>query len=245
MNNLKEKSLGLIVAENHRAAVVFEKYHLDFCCKGKRTLEQACRESSLPVEEITAALESNFESGSYTNAPGFSRLSMTQLIHYIVSTHHDYVKQEMPVLRAWLQRVASKHGERHPEMVQVFQVFDELMNEMTEHMKKEELVLFPRIQDLEVQAESGSKNEHTINFLQSPIQMMEHEHDHAGNLLGKMSELTNDFTPPVDACTTFRLALAGLKAFEMDLHQHVHLENNILFPKAIELFQSNLNTKMN
>lgn len=245
MNKLKEKSLGLIVAENHRAAVVFEKYHLDFCCKGKRTLQQACQESSLQVEEITAALESSVESGSCTVAPNFSRLSMAQLIHYIVSTHHDYVKQEMPVLCAWLQRVVSKHGERHPEMVKVFYLFDELMNEMTEHMKKEELVLFPRIQEVEAQSVSGNKNEHTISFLQSPIQMMEHEHDHAGNLLDKMDELTNDFTPPADACTTFRLALAGLKAFEMDLHQHVHLENNILFPKAIELFKNNPNTTLN
>jgi len=245
MNNLKEKSLGSIVAENHRAAVVFEKYHLDFCCKGKRTLQQACRESSLQVEEVTAALESSFESGSCSIAPNFSRLSMTQLIHHIVSTHHDYVKQEMPVIRAWLQRVVSKHGDRHPEMVQVFHLFDELMNEMTEHMKKEELILFPRIQEIEAKAGSGNKNEHSISFLQSPIQMMEHEHDHAGNLLDKMSGLTNDFTPPLDACTTFRLSLAGLKAFEMDLHQHVHLENNILFPKAIEFFQNNPNTKLN
>jgi len=245
MNNLKEKSLGVIVAENHRAAVVFEKYHLDFCCKGKRTLQQACQESSLPVEEITAALESSFESGSCIVAPSFSRLSLTQLIHYIVSIHHDYVKQEMPVIRTWLQRVASKHGDRHPEMVQVFHLFDELMNEMTEHMKKEELVLFPRIQEVEAESLSGSKNEQSLSFLQSPIQMMEHEHDHAGNLLDKMDQLTNDFNPPADACTTFRLALAGLKAFEMDLHQHVHLENNILFPKAIELFKNPQNTKLN
>jgi len=245
MNNLKEKSLGVIVAENHRAAVVFEKYHLDFCCKGKRTLQQACQESSLQVEEITAALESFVESGSCSIAPNFTQLSITQLIHHIVATHHSYVKQEMPVIHAWLRRVAVKHGISHPEMVQVYHLFDELMNEMTEHMKKEELVLFPRIQEIEGQSGSVGKNEHVIGFLQSPIQMMEHEHEHAGNLLEKMSGLTNAFTPPLDACTTFRLALAGLKAFEKDLHQHVHLENNILFPKAIEFFQNNLNGKMN
>jgi regulator of cell morphogenesis and NO signaling len=154
-----------------------------FAAKGNEHWSKHAWKAACLLEKSPLALESSFESGSCIVAPSFSRLSLTQLIHYIVSIHHDYVKQEMPVIRTWLQRVASKHGDRHPEMVQVFHLFDELMNEMTEHMKKEELILFPRIHEVEAESLSSSKNEQSLSFLQSPIQMMEHEHDRAGQFI--------------------------------------------------------------
>jgi regulator of cell morphogenesis and NO signaling len=164
-------------------------------------------------------------------------MTLTQLADYIVTKHHAYVKAEMPQIFSYLQKVATKHGDRHPEMRKVFELFSVIKNEMEEHMDKEELILFPRIEV----AEEGALAEKTANmnvfYIQHPIQMMEAEHEKAGQLMTEIRELTGNYTPPNDACTTYRLSFAELRAFESDLHQHVHLENNILFPRAIELFQ--------
>jgi len=235
MNDLMTKSLAQIVSSNHRAATVFEKYHLDFCCNGKRTLKQACAEGDLKIEEVLTDLEviSEIDSKALID---FSCLSLAPLSEYIVATHHSYVKKEMPAIMAYLQRVASKHGDRHPEMLKVLELFAAVKEEMEQHMQKEELVLFPRITAIEKQVTEGNEIRLNFTYLQSPITMMEQEHDHAGRLLEDIRLLTNDYNPPADACTTYRLSFAALKAFETDLHQHVHLENNILFPKALKLF---------
>lgn len=142
----------------------------------------------------------------------------------------------MPAILSYLEKVASKHGNGHPEMMRVLELFATVKEEMGQHMQKEEQILFPRIKEVEQQL--GEGNEIIINntYLLSPISMMEQEHDHAGSLLSEIRQLTNDYTPPADACTTYKLSFASLQAFEHDLHQHVHLENNILFPKALRLF---------
>ena len=233
MSELMTKSLAQIVNTNHRAATVFEKYHLDFCCKGKRTLQQACTESELKIEEVLSDLEKTAQGKSIPLH--YENMSLTQLADYIVMTHHSYVKKEMPAILGYLEKVATKHGDRHPEMVKVLELFATVKEEMGQHMQKEELILFPRIKEVEQQLAKG--NEIIINnsFLLSPISIMEEEHDHAGNLLAEIRQLTNDYNPPADACTTFKLSFAALQTFEQDLHQHVHLENNILFPKALTL----------
>ena len=234
MNVLASKTLAQIVTNNHKAASIFEKHHLDFCCKGKRTLEQACSESDIKIEEVIEQLEKVGETnGSKTN---YNELSLAQLSEHIVSTHHNYVKNEMPALHGYLQKVASKHGDRHPEMNKVFQIFVAVKEEMEFHMQKEEMVLFPRIKDIENQIQEGKKVVINSSYLQSPINMMEQEHDHAGSMLAEIRNLTNNYTPPADACTTYQLSFASLQAFELDLHHHVHLENNILFPKALKMF---------
>ena len=234
MNVLASKTLAQIVTNNHKAASIFEKHHLDFCCKGKRTLEQACSESDIKIEEVIEQLEKVGETnGSKTN---YNELSLAQLSEHIVSTHHNYVKNEMPALLGYLQKVASKHGDRHPEMNKVFQIFGAVKEEMEFHMQKEEMVLFPRIKDIENQIQEGKKVVISSSYLQSPINMMEQEHDHAGSMLAEIRNLTNNYTPPADACTTYQLSFASLQAFELDLHHHVHLENNILFPKALKMF---------
>jgi regulator of cell morphogenesis and NO signaling len=240
MNELMTKSLAQIVNEDHRAATVFEKYHLDFCCKGKRSLQQACEEIKLSADELIAELTHTAEPGSYSVQLNYNLLSLAQLVDYIVATHHNYVKQEMPQIQSYLDRVASKHGDRHPEMRKVAEIFAAVKQEMEEHMEKEEKILFPRIKEAEM--ESGDPGEPRLNvsYLQAPIFMMEEEHDHAGAALTEIRELTNNYDPPADACTTYRLCYAALQAFETDLHRHVHLENSILFPKAIGLFDKNV-----
>ncbi|HET6723030.1 MAG TPA: iron-sulfur cluster repair di-iron protein [Chitinophagaceae bacterium] len=244
--SLSSLSLAQIVNSNHKAASVFEKYHLDFCCKGKRSLEQACTEQQLTVSQITGELENVFANESSTSTIDFDKMNLAQLSDYIVQTHHAYVKNEMPQIYAYLEKVSSKHGERHPELYKIFQTFAAVKEEMEGHMKKEELVLFPRIKELQKMSDGENANlQLNITYVQSPITVMEQEHDHAGTLLNDIRNFSNDYTPPQDACTTYRLCFAALKAFELDLHEHVHLENNILFPKAIGLFGKLQTTVLN
>jgi len=243
MNVLASKTLAQIVTNNHKAASIFEKHHLDFCCKGKRTLEQACSESDIKIEEVIEQLEKAGDTNDLKT--NYNELSLAQLSEHIVSTHHNYVKNEMPALHGYLQKVASKHGDRHPEMNKVFQIFVAVKEEMEFHMQKEEMVLFPRIKDIENQIQEGKKVVVSSSYLQSPINMMEQEHDHAGSMLAEIRNLTNNYNPPADACTTYQLSFASLQAFELDLHRHVHLENNILFPKALKMFGSQINISLN
>jgi regulator of cell morphogenesis and NO signaling len=235
--SLSSLSLAQIVNSNHQAASIFEKYHLDFCCKGKRSLEQACTEQELSISKVTEDLENIFIKDN-NSAIDFEKMNLAQLSDYIVHTHHAYVKNEMPQIHAYLEKVSSKHGERHPELYKIFQIFSAVKEEMEGHMKKEELILFPRIKELQKLTDNESAHLRlNITYLQSPITVMEQEHDHAGSLLNDIRILTNNYAPPQDACTTYRLSFAALQAFELDLHQHVHLENNILFPKATNMFR--------
>ena len=235
MIELMNQTLSQIVTENYQAAQVFEKYGLDFCCKGKRSLTEACKEKSLPVENVVKDLSDALTSAD--NKREFKEMSLTELTEYIVRVHHNYVKQNMPPILMYILKVATKHGARFPFMHEVYDLFLELEEEMTQHMAKEEKILFPRIKLLELNA----AQENTPGYISAPVEVMETEHDHAGTIMEKIRVLTGNYLAPDDACTTFRLALASLQAFESDLHHHVHLENNILFPKAIALHQGNLN----
>ncbi len=243
MEELMTKSLAQIVNTNHRAANVFEKYHLDFCCKGKRTLQQACTESELKVEDIISDLQKIENGNSKTLL--YEKMSLEQIADYIVMTHHSYVKKEMPAILGYLQKVAAKHGGHHPELFKIFEIFTDVNEEMTAHMNKEEVILFPRIKAIEQEIKTVVENKINTTYISSPIEVMEQEHDHAGNLLNEIRLLTNDYTAPDDACTTYKLSYAALQAFELDLHQHVHLENNILFPRAMKLFDSSLQSSLN
>jgi regulator of cell morphogenesis and NO signaling len=235
MTELNTRSLAQIVNANHKAASVFEKYNLDFCCKGKRSLQQACSEQNISVDKLLSELQ-NISAKDQAAFP-FDKLPLSELADFIISAHHAYVKIESPQILSYLQKVAFKHGQRHPEMNKVFELFSAVKEEMEEHMQKEELILFPRIRAVEGQTAEKKELKVNIAYLQSPIRMMEEEHEHAGSLMKEIRQLTNNYTAPEDACTTHRLSLAALQAFEQDLHQHVHLENNILFPKALALFK--------
>ena len=235
-NELLSKTLAQIVNANHQTAAVFEKYNLDFCCKGKRSLEKACEENNLPAEVIAEELDTLLDKEIATIAD-FNKLSLTALADYIVSTHHDYTKKELPQIFSYLQKIVSKHGERHPELLKILDYFTSLKEELEDHMRKEELILFPRIKELET-ADRKYLSNINLNYLNAPVSVMEHEHEHAGSLLEEIQKYSDNYTPPVDGCTTYRLSFAALKSFELDLHRHIHLENNILFPKAIGLFRS-------
>jgi regulator of cell morphogenesis and NO signaling len=228
MTGLDQKTLSQIVTENYQAARVFEKYGLDFCCKGKRPLEEACREKNLPTAEIEKELKCVIDGDSSTN--DFNQMSLTELAEYIVRVHHSYVKQTMPEILGYLLRVAAKHGDRFPYMKEVHALFSEVNEELTQHLMKEERIVFPRIKQLEL----SDAPIHAVDLINAPISIMEDEHEEAGTALAKIRELTNNYTAPVGACTTFQLSLASLQAFELDLHRHVHLENNILFPRALK-----------
>ena len=231
MLNIAQQTLANIVTNTHFAVPVLEKYHLDFCCKGKRTLADACAERGLPVESIAQELEISSTVVQNNKMP-FSEMTTEQLISYILIHHHFYVKQTMPTILGHLEKVAIKHGDRFPFMVEVFCLFKEINEEMTAHMQKEEMILFPRIKEVEAMSKIKNNRNLAEGFISGPIQVMELEHDHAGDILYKIRELTNTYTPPADACTTFQVCLAELKEFEEDLHRHVHLENNLLFPMA-------------
>lgn len=226
MEAFRNKTLGQIVTEDHRAATLMAKYRLDFCCKGKRTLETACDEQHISVEELMKELEAL--SVTQDTGTSFENMSNSELISHILVKHHLYVKTESPQLLYFLQKIASKHGERHPELIGLQETFATLKNELEEHMEKEETILFPRLKEMTKESYPPIPG----NFLAGPIQVMEAEHEAAGRLMEEIRRLTNDYTPPEDACTTYRVAFQGLEAYEKDLHQHVHLENNILFPRA-------------
>ncbi|MFN8244466.1 MAG: iron-sulfur cluster repair di-iron protein [Ferruginibacter sp.] len=233
MNNLTDQTLSAIVLEHHELVPVLEKYNLDFCCRGKRPLGEACAEKNISLETILPELEA-----AMSPSPAgmdFSAMTPDQLIGYIVLRHHFYVRQALPVIEAHVAKVVTKHGGRYPYMQKVQALFTEVQQELIPHLYKEENILFPRIKEI---AAAAGRTGIPAGYIHAPIAVMEHEHDHAGQLMFAIREITGNYTPPADACTTHRVCLEELKAFENDLHQHVHLENNILFPKAALLMQA-------
>ena len=239
MTNIAEQTLATIVTNNHFTVPVLEKYDLDFCCKGKRTLADACAEKGISIEAISEELENS--SLTPTNKMPFTEMTADQLISYILIHHHFYVKQSMPTIIGHLEKVAAKHGDRFPYMVEVLALFRDIEAEMTMHMHKEEVILFPRIKEIVALQQTNQHSNLVAGYITAPIQVMELEHEHAGDVLYKIRSLTNNYTPPADACTTFQVSLAELKEFEEDLHRHVHLENNLLFPMAEKMFANQIN----
>ena len=224
-----------IVANDYRAAAVFQRFGIDFCCGGDRTVSDACAAKGLPpttvIEEIEAALATP-EAG----APRFNEWDLPSLTSYIVANHHGYVRHAIPTLLQHTRKIAAVHGENHRELADVSALFDGVAEEMLMHMQKEERMLFPYIDALARAAMAGQPAPVApFGSVQNPIRMMEMEHESAGNAMARINELTRGYQPPDDACTTYKVCLQELDAFERDLHAHVHLENNILFPKAASL----------
>jgi regulator of cell morphogenesis and NO signaling len=231
----KESKIGDIVAENFRAAQVFEKYGLDFCCGGKKTIDQVCQTKGINPNEVVSLLAELPENGS-TAPAHFNSWELDFLIDYIVNNHHRYVKQALPVISEHSQKVASKHGENHNEIITISEHFSRIREELEVHMQKEERMLFPYIKQLLEIDRSGEEAPYApFGTVENPIKVMEAEHEAAGKMMAEINGLSSSFTPPVDACTTYRVLYQELKEFGDDLHMHIHLENNILFPKAIEL----------
>lgn len=237
MTNISERTLASIVTEKFQTVQVLEKYNLDFCCKGKRTLSEACAEKGLPLNIISKELNHVVNAAEKKHMP-FTEMNAEQLISYILIHHHFYVKQSMPGIFSHLQKVALKHGDKFPYMQKVLELFSGVKDEMTAHMKKEELILFPRIRSTEILLSKNEPIEIPESYISMPVKMIEAEHENAGAILNAIRELTNNYTAPQGACTTFKLSLTELKQFEEDLHRHVHLENNLLFPIAKKMFHT-------
>jgi regulator of cell morphogenesis and NO signaling len=235
MTDLSKATLKEIVTDDFRAAAVFEKYSLDFCCRGDRSVENACIEKAVDKTSVLSELQQLLRVDS--SAPdSLSGLSLSELIGHIVATHHAYVKKMMPVLLTHTRKVAAVHGANHPEVVGIARVFEAVAAELQEHMAKEEEVLFPYIDMLVGASERDEQCARPpFGTVLNPIRMMEVEHKVAGDQLYEIRSLSSNYTPPADACTTYKVMYRELQDFEMDLHQHVHLENNILFPKAVAL----------
>lgn len=231
-----EETLGQLVAKDMRKAQVFKKFGLDFCCGGKKTVKEACMEKGLDITKVERELQlADKEEAIRTPLP-YNDWSPAFLCDFIVNTHHSYVRNNLPDIVAYADKVRKVHGDRHPELLQVSQLVTEVNTEMMAHMLKEEKVLFPYIHELvSVTDKSAAKHAKELGTVKQPIQLMEMEHEVVGQHLAKIRELTKNYTLPEDACASYSLLYRMLVVFEEDLHLHVHLENNILFPKAIEL----------
>jgi regulator of cell morphogenesis and NO signaling len=232
---LKDRTIGELVAEDYRRATVFKKHGIDFCCGGGKTLEAACRKRGIDLLDMRSALE-HAESGRTIDSARVSSWSPDFLADFIVNEHHAYVRESMPLLREFAFKVARVHGEANPEVIQIAEIFDGLAAEMEEHMRKEERVLFPYVKEMvKTAVETQPASPPPFGSVENPIRMMEHEHDRAGAAMREIRSLSCDFTPPEHACNTYRVLYAKLEEFEDDLHRHVHLENNILFPKILAM----------
>lgn len=228
-----QSTVGEIAASDMRKAEVFKKFGIDFCCGGKKTLKEACDEKQLDPEKIESALDEVAEQTS--GQLRFNQWNLTTLADYIIDNHHGYVRQTLPEIKKFAHKVAQVHGDQHPELKEIRELSGNLAEELTAHMQKEEQILFPYIQKMEEGQKEGKVETPPFGSIRNPIRMMESEHDSAGNNIEKIKALSNDFTPPQDACNSFRFLFHLLKDFKADLNQHIHLENNILFPKAIEM----------
>jgi regulator of cell morphogenesis and NO signaling len=224
-----------IASENPGAVRVFEKYGIEYCCGGKVPLAEACAAKGLNFDDVLASLKS----AAIPAAPGekdWAGESLTSLAAHIVDTHHAYVSREVPRLNELAAKVVSRHGDTRQELAEIQAKLAELGEELIEHQGKEEVVLFPYIGKFERHAAgSGAKPRNCFGSIVNPIAMMTRDHDFAGNLMGEIRKLSQDYAPPDGACPTFRAFYAGLHEFEEDLHQHIHLENDILFPRAVAL----------
>jgi len=227
-------TLGELAASDIRKAEVFKKYGLDFCCGGKKSLKQACEEKNLDASVIEKELL-EVSQGTRKASFDFNKWQLDFLADYIFNEHHQYWYSEEPVISQLVYKVAGHHGEHHPFLIRVSELYTTLKHELNTHFMKEEKVLFPHIKQLVKAKPTATAPDTFIENINQPLEMMEADHEAAGELLAEIRKITNDYTLPLGACNSFGLVYHKLKSLEEDLHQHIHLENNILFPKAARL----------
>lgn len=233
--DIKNSTIGEIVAENYKTSEVFKKYGLDFCCNGNSTIADQCTQRGLDAEEVYKDLENATHSGSGA-AVDFRSWPLDLLADYIQKTHHRYANEKIPVIQGYLDKIAQVHGQHHPELYEIKELFDENAKDFAMHMKKEELVLFPFIKQMEKAKAAGTAVEYKhFDTVENPVDMMMHDHTAQGDRLHKIEELSNNYTTPADGCNTYNVAYQMLREFDEDTHTHIHLENNILFPSAVAL----------
>lgn len=227
-----EKTIGQYVAEDFRTAKVFEKYGIDFCCGGNVPFTATCREKGLDpavlLQEIQAATAEPLE-----RSHNYVAWKVPFLADYIINTHHQYIRDEMNGIVAYARKIAEVHGSKHPEVIQIAAMFADIARDMMAHLREEEEVLFPAVRRLDEAKKNGSEPAPTDReLIRKTLARLNQDHQDVGDAIHRVRDLANDYTIPDDVCNTFALTYNKLKEFEENLHQHVHLENNILFPKA-------------
>lgn len=228
-----DNTVGSIVRNHPALSRFFEQAKVDYCCGGQKTLDEACQQRGIDPQRFLAQLE-GYAASETAPEVNVAALSLTELADHVERIHHAYLHEELPRLEKMVTKVAAVHGEKEPRLAQIRDVFLALSAELNIHLMKEEQVLFPLIRQLEA---SDTLPPFHCGAIANPITRMEFEHNEAGAALGQLRQLTNDFTPPEWACNTYRALLDALLTFEQDMHQHVHKENNVLFPGVIQLEQ--------
>lgn len=229
------KTIGELVAADYRTARVFEKYGIDFCCGGRVPLVTACRERGIDPDLVSREIE---EAGSepLERSQNYAAWGLPFLTEYIINTHHAYLNENLGQISAYVHKIARVHGARHPEVIEIARIFATIATDMVAHLRQEEDVLFPTIRRIDAavkacrEPEAGDRE-----TVKSSLAQLDREHEEIGDAVHAIRDLSNNYAVPDDACTTFMLTYRMLKEFENDLHKHVHLENNILFPKAAQL----------
>jgi len=229
------ETLGEIVAKDLRKAEVFKKYDLDFCCGGKKTVKEACAEKGLDVTKIEQELQNADKNVSTARPLPYNDWNLDFLADYIVNTHHSYVKKTIPDIRGYAEKVAKVHGAHHPELLEINKLAQEVCDEMSEHMIKEETVLFPYVKHIVNTKGKGYVKFDSLDNVKEPIDIAVTEHELVGGNMDKIKDLSNNFKVPEDGCASYAYLFKTLNEFEDDLHIHIHLENNILFPKVLKL----------
>jgi regulator of cell morphogenesis and NO signaling len=238
MNVDLNRTVRDLAVENPAVTRVFEKFGIDYCCGGSKSLREACAEANVAPDRLLESLQTAGQTKSKKGTKDWKSEPLSDLIDHIVKTHHAYTREELDRLEPLLAKVCSVHGQRHPELLKIRQLFGGLSQELTMHMMKEEQVLFPYINRMEEAVlERRPIMPSMFGTVQNPVQMMIQEHDDAGQALHEMRELSTGYTPPQDACVSFQTLYRALDELEHDLHQHIHLENNILFPRAVKMEQ--------
>lgn len=234
-NDFKDKKVGELVVENFEYAPILQKYGIDFCCGGNVSFEKACAKAGANMEKVVKDLNAVSDTEVLAGLD-FKTWPLDLLIDYVLKYHHRRIREKAPQIEELLNKVTKAHGANHPELREVRDLFHQASLALHEHLPKEENILFPYVYELMDAAEEGRKPEiFHCGAITNPIGVMEYEHNLEGERFRKISMLTNDYEVPEDACESYKLVMKMLKKFEEDLHQHIHLENNIIFPEAIEL----------
>jgi len=229
-----DRTIGEFVAEDYRTAAVFEKHGIDFCCGGKSTLSVACREKGIDPEMLLSEMDSA-RSTPLDRGRNYGAWDLSFLADYIVNTHHSYLNENLAQIAAYAHKVAQVHGANHPEVIEIASVFDKIATDMPFHLREEEEVLFPTLKKKEAAEKAGATPDaKDLETIRVSLEKLMREHDEVGEAIHTIRHLANDYTLPSDACNTYMVTYEKLKEFEDDLHKHVHLENNILFPKATQ-----------
>lgn len=235
MKITNKSTIGEIVADDFRTAVIFTKYHIDFCCKGHRTIEEVCKKRDIDEDVLIEYIEAA-KRGSENQSFDYKSWPLDLLTDYIIKTHHRYIKEKVPVLIQYLTKLCAVHGSNHPELYEIKNLFLESAADLESHMEVEERLLFPFIIRMKRAQSSGAHIETPpFGSIENQIILMKEEHNTEGQRFKKIASFATSYIPPADACSTYKVTFGMLEEFEKNLHKHIRMENNILFPKAIIL----------